>query len=78
MPPMNLSSHQLTMTVLLTPDVANFAGNVLAAAESGGIVLRARVPIVLTRRADNARARAASIAVRVLLAHSRREQLGLR
>jgi len=36
------------------------------------------VPIVLTSRADNARSREASIAIMVLLAHSRREQLGLR
>jgi acyl-CoA hydrolase len=25
---MDLPSHQLTMTVLMTPDTANFAGNV--------------------------------------------------
>ena len=25
---MNLPTHQLTMTVLMTPDMANFAGNV--------------------------------------------------
>jgi phosphate acetyltransferase len=50
----------------------------LAAAESAGIVLGARVPIVLTSRADNARTRGASIAIMVLLAHSQREQLGLR
>jgi phosphate acetyltransferase len=69
--------------VLLVPDLE--AGNMLAkqlsylaAAESAGIVLGARVPIVLTSRSDNARSREASIAVMVLLAHSRREQLGLR
>ena len=32
---MNLPSHQLTMTVLMTPDMANFAGNV-----HGGTVLK--------------------------------------
>src|SRR3954462_3518392 len=32
---MDLSSHQLTMTVLMTPDTANFAGNV-----HGGTVLK--------------------------------------
>jgi phosphate acetyltransferase len=69
--------------ILLVPDLE--AGNMLAkqlsylaAAESAGIVLGARVPIVLTSRADNARTREASIAVMALLAHSRREQLGLR
>jgi acyl-CoA hydrolase len=33
--PMNLPAHQLTMTVLMTPDTANFAGNV-----HGGTVLK--------------------------------------
>lgn len=32
---MNLPSHQLTMTVLMTPDTANFAGNV-----HGGTILK--------------------------------------
>ena len=32
---MNLSAHQLTMTVLMTPDTANFAGNV-----HGGTILK--------------------------------------
>ncbi len=32
---MNLSSHELTMTVLMTPDMANFSGNV-----HGGTVLK--------------------------------------
>ena len=32
---MNLSAHQLTMTVLVTPDMANFAGNV-----HGGFILK--------------------------------------
>ena len=69
--------------VLLVPDLE--AGNMLAkqlsylaAAESAGIVLGARVPIVLTSRSDNARSREASIAIMVLLARSRRERLGVR
>ncbi|HEX8011530.1 MAG TPA: bifunctional enoyl-CoA hydratase/phosphate acetyltransferase [Casimicrobiaceae bacterium] len=69
--------------ILVVPDLE--AGNMLAkqlsylaAAESAGIVLGARVPIALTSRADNVRTREASIAVMVLLARSRREQLGLR
>jgi len=32
---MNVSSHELTMTVLMTPDTANFAGNV-----HGGTILK--------------------------------------
>src|SRR3954464_13339480 len=32
---MDLSSHQLTMTVLMTPDTANFSGNV-----HGGTILK--------------------------------------
>jgi len=34
-PSMDLPSHQLTMTVLMTPDMANFAGNV-----HGGTILK--------------------------------------
>src|SRR3954463_10229214 len=33
--PMNWSAHELTMTVLMTPDMANFAGNV-----HGGTILK--------------------------------------
>jgi phosphate acetyltransferase len=69
--------------ILVVPDVE--AGNMLAkqlsylaAAESAGVVLGARVPIALTSRADSARTREASIAVMVLLAHSQRERLELR
>jgi phosphate acetyltransferase len=39
-------------------------------ADAAGIVLGARVPIVLTSRADNARAKLASCAVACLLANS--------
>ena len=34
-PTMNLSNHELTMTVLMTPDMANFSGNV-----HGGTILK--------------------------------------
>jgi phosphate acetyltransferase len=63
--------------ILLVPDLE--AGNMLAkqlqylaGAESAGIVLGARVPIVLTSRADNVRSRLASVAVMALAAHSKR------
>jgi phosphate acetyltransferase len=63
--------------ILLVPDLE--AGNMLAkqlqylaGADAAGIVLGARVPIVLTSRADNVRARLASTAVLKLVAHSRR------
>ncbi|TMH99049.1 MAG: bifunctional enoyl-CoA hydratase/phosphate acetyltransferase [Betaproteobacteria bacterium] len=69
--------------ILVAPDLE--AGNLLAktlaylaAAESAGVVLGARVPIVLTSRADSARNREASAAVMALLAHSRRDKLGVR
>jgi phosphate acetyltransferase len=61
--------------ILVVPDVES--GNMiakqlqyLAGADSAGIVLGARVPVVLTSRADQMRARIASIAVMVLLAQS--------
>jgi phosphate acetyltransferase len=63
--------------ILVVPDLE--AGNMLAknltflsGADAAGIVLGARVPIVLTSRADNVRTRMASCAVAVLLAHSRK------
>jgi phosphotransacetylase len=63
--------------ILLVPDLE--AGNMLAkqlqylaGADAAGIVLGARVPIVLTSRADNVRTRLASIAVMKLIAHARR------
>ena len=68
--------------ILLAPDLE--AGNILAKqlnylanAESAGLVLGARVPIILTSRADTVRSRIASCAVAVLAAHARREK-GLR
>ena len=45
-----------------------------AKADGAGIVLGARVPIVLTSRADSARARMASCAVAALYADARRRQ----
>ena len=63
--------------ILLVPDLE--AGNMvakqlqyLAGADSAGIVLGARVPIVLTSRADSVRTRLASTAVLVLVAAARR------
>ena len=64
--------------VLVVPDLE--AGNVLAKslsflaqADAAGIVLGARVPIMLTSRADSVEARLASCAVAVLLDHARRQ-----
>jgi phosphate acetyltransferase len=64
--------------ILLVPDLE--AGNMLAKqltfmakADAAGIVLGARVPIILTSRADNLRTRLASAGVAVLLAHARRQ-----
>lgn len=63
--------------ILVVPDLE--AGNMLAKnltflshADAAGIVLGARVPIILTSRADTVRTRMASCAVATLLAHSRR------
>lgn len=62
--------------ILLVPDLE--AGNMLAkqlsflsGADAAGIVLGAKVPIILTSRADSERTRLASCAVAVLLAHAR-------
>jgi phosphate acetyltransferase len=69
--------------ILVVPDLE--AGNMLAknltflsGADAAGIVLGARVPIILTSRADNVRTRMASCAVATLLAHSRRAQEPIR
>jgi phosphate acetyltransferase len=66
--------------ILLVPDLE--AGNILAKqltflakADSAGLVLGARVPIILTSRADNVRSRIASCAVAVLAAHARRREI---
>lgn len=47
----------------------------MAEAEEAGIVLGARVPIVLTSRADSAHARMASCAVAVLFAEAQKKGL---
>ena len=61
--------------ILLVPDLE--AGNMLAKqltflanADSAGLVLGARVPIILTSRADSVRSRIASCAVAMLAAHA--------
>lgn len=63
--------------ILLAPDLE--AGNILAKqlsflanADSAGLVLGAKVPIILTSRADSVRSRIASCAVAALVAHARR------
>ena len=63
--------------ILLAPDLE--AGNILAkqlsflgGADSAGLVLGARVPVILTSRADSVRSRIASCAVAMLAAHARR------
>jgi phosphate acetyltransferase len=69
--------------ILVVPDLE--AGNMLAKnlsflsrADAAGIVLGARVPIILTSRADNVRTRMASCAVAMLMAHTRRAQEPIR
>ena len=64
--------------ILLAPDLE--AGNMmakqlsfLANADSAGMVLGARVPVILTSRADSLRSRIASCAVAVLAVHARRQ-----
>jgi phosphate acetyltransferase len=63
--------------ILMVPNIES--GNMLAkqlqyfaGADSAGVVLGARVPIVLTSRADNVRMRIGSAAVAKLMAHARR------
>ena len=65
--------------VLLVPDLE--AGNMLAksltflaGADAAGIVLGARVPVILTSRADSVLTRLASCAVAAMVAKARREQ----
>jgi phosphotransacetylase len=64
--------------ILLAPDLE--AGNILAKqltflanADSAGLVLGSRVPVILTSRADSVRSRIASCAVAMLAAHARRQ-----
>ena len=63
--------------ILLAPDLES--GNILAKqlsflanADSAGMVLGAKVPVILTSRADSVRSRIASCAVAKLVAHARR------
>ncbi len=63
--------------ILLVPNIE--AGNMLAkqlqyfaGADSAGIVMGARVPVILTSRADNVRMRIGSAAVAKLVVHARR------
>jgi phosphate acetyltransferase/phosphate butyryltransferase len=63
--------------ILVAPDLE--AGNILAKqltflanADAAGLVLGARVPIILTSRADKVRTRLASCGVALLFAHARR------
>jgi phosphotransacetylase len=65
--------------ILVAPDLE--AGNILAKqlsflanADSAGLVLGARVPIILTSRADNVRSRIASCAIAMLAVHARRNR----
>jgi phosphotransacetylase len=62
--------------ILLAPDLES--GNLLAKqltflaeADSAGLVLGARIPIILTSRSDSVRSRIASCAVAMLVAHAR-------
>ena len=68
--------------IMVVPDLE--AGNMLAKnlsflakADAAGIVLGARVPIILTSRADSVRSRLASCAVAVLYADARRNTTAL-
>ena len=65
--------------ILLTPDLES--GNMLAkqlvllgGATSSGIILGARIPIILTSRADGAQARIGSCAIAALMADARRKR----
>ncbi len=65
--------------ILLVPDLET--GNILAKllsflsrADGAGLVLGARVPIILTSRADSVRSRIASCAVAMRVAHARRRR----
>jgi phosphate acetyltransferase len=65
--------------ILLAPDLesANILAKLLsflANADSAGLVLGARVPVILTSRADSVRSRIASCAVAMLAAHARRQR----
>ena len=66
--------------IVVAPDLE--AGNILAKeltflanADSAGLVLGTRVPVILTSRADSVRSRIASCAIANLVAHARRTKL---
>jgi phosphate acetyltransferase len=66
--------------ILLVPDLES--GNILAKqlsflakADSAGLVLGARVPVILTSRADSVRSRIASCAIAMIAAHAKRLKL---
>jgi phosphate acetyltransferase len=66
--------------ILVAPDLE--AGNILAKqlsflanADSAGMVLGAKVPVILTSRADSVRSRIASCGVAKIVAHARRANL---
>jgi phosphate acetyltransferase len=66
--------------ILVAPDLE--AGNILAKqltflanADSAGMVLGAKVPVILTSRADSVRSKVASCAVAKLVAHARRANI---
>jgi len=66
--------------ILVAPELE--AGNILAKqltflanADSAGLVLGTRVPVILTSRADTVRSRIASCAVANLVAHAQRPKL---
>jgi phosphotransacetylase len=66
--------------ILLAPDLES--GNMLAKqltflanSDSAGLVLGAKVPIILTSRADSVRSRIASCAVAMMTAHARRQSM---
>ncbi|WP_146691063.1 bifunctional enoyl-CoA hydratase/phosphate acetyltransferase [Bradyrhizobium canariense] len=68
--------------ILVVPDLE--AGNILAkqltflaGADAAGVVVGARVPIILTSRADGERTRRASCALAVLIAHNSAAAVGL-
>jgi phosphate acetyltransferase len=68
--------------ILVVPDLE--AGNMLAKnltflarADAAGLVLGARVPIILTSRADSVRSRMASCAAAVLYANARRQKAAI-
>ena len=68
--------------ILMVPDLES--GNMLAKnlayfakADGAGIVLGARVPVILTSRADSLRARLASCAVATLYADARRRRAAI-